>query len=80
VQQRSEGFRHCAPFVCSGRAKVKVLVRLDGGSLVSNLKGMPDHEQIEFLEIFDVDVVPGVGTFADIRNFFPAQGSPIICV
>jgi hypothetical protein len=39
---------------------------------------MPDHKQIEFLEIFDVDVVLGAGTFADIRNFFPAQGSLIL--
>jgi hypothetical protein len=67
--------------VCSGRAKVKVLVRLDGGSLVSNLKGMPDHEQVEFLEIFDADIVLSAGTkLADIRNFFSAQGSPLSCV
>jgi hypothetical protein len=66
--------------MCPDGAKVKVFVRLDGGPFVTDVEGVFDHEQVEVLEVFDVHVVPSAGPFADIRNFFATQGSPISCV
>lgn len=77
VQQRRECFRNSTPLVRRSRPKVEIFVRLDLSLVSSCLESVLDNEEIECLEVFDVNVVPGVGTFTDVRYFFTAQRRPV---
>ena len=59
------------------RAKVEVFVRLDLHLVSSRLEGVLDDEEIESLEVLDVNIIPGVSAFTDVRHFFTAQSGPI---
>lgn len=61
----------------SGRPEVEVLIRLDVYLLSPRLESVLDDKEIEGLEVLDMNVVPGVSAFTNVRYFFAAQGSPI---